>query len=68
MDLRQPLTLRPFHPAVDAPAPRRWIPGPTDLMTWARPDLRRPPDDAQPAAYAAEPGRRMLITAADRRQ
>ncbi|MEW2588696.1 GNAT family N-acetyltransferase [Streptomyces virginiae] len=58
MDLPQPLTLRPFRPAADAPTLRSWISGPTDLMTWAGPNFRWPLDDAQLAAYAAEPGRR----------
>ncbi|MET9639189.1 MULTISPECIES: GNAT family N-acetyltransferase [Streptomyces] len=58
MDLPQPLALRPFHPAADAPTLRSWLSGPTDLMTWAGPNFRWPLDDAQLIAYAAEPGRR----------
>ncbi|MFJ9945956.1 GNAT family N-acetyltransferase [Streptomyces erythrochromogenes] len=58
MKLPQPLTLRPFRPADDAPVLRSWVPGPLDLMTWAGPHFTWPLDDAQLAAYAAEPGRR----------
>ncbi|MET9572710.1 hypothetical protein ACFYNW_31290 [Streptomyces virginiae] len=58
-DLPRPLALRPFHPAADAPALRSRISGPTDLMTWAGAHFRRPLEDAQLTAYAAEPGRRV---------
>ncbi|MCX5585950.1 GNAT family N-acetyltransferase [Streptomyces erythrochromogenes] len=58
MNPSQPLVLRPFRPADDAPALRSWVPGPVELMTWAGPHFTWPLDDAQLAAYAAEPGRR----------
>lgn len=58
MKLPQPLALRPFRPADDAPVLRSWVAGPLDLMTWAGPHFTWPLDDAQLAAYAAEPGRR----------
>ncbi len=52
------LALRPFRPSEDAALLRSWVTGPTALMTWAGPHLTWPLDDAQLAAYAAEPGRR----------
>ncbi|MFE1900875.1 GNAT family N-acetyltransferase [Streptomyces yangpuensis] len=58
MTLPRPLALRPFRPPTDAPVLRSWIPDPTALMTWAGPNFTWPLDDAQLAAYAAEPGRR----------
>ncbi|MFC9587927.1 GNAT family N-acetyltransferase [Streptomyces yangpuensis] len=58
MTIPQPLALRPFRPSTDAPVLRSWIPDPTALMTWAGPNFTWPLDDAQLAAYAAEPGRR----------
>ncbi|MFC9296623.1 GNAT family N-acetyltransferase [Streptomyces sp. NPDC057011] len=52
------LSLRPFHPAPDAPLLRTWVTTPAELMTWAGPAFTWPLDDAQLTAYAAEPGRR----------
>ncbi|MFE2143336.1 GNAT family N-acetyltransferase [Streptomyces sp. NPDC059456] len=52
-----PLTLRPFRPADDAPALRRWITSRAELVTWAGPSFTWPLDDAQLTAYAAEPDR-----------
>ncbi|MER7465813.1 GNAT family protein [Streptomyces sp. NPDC097981] len=52
-----PLSLRPFRPADDPPALHRWITTRAELVTWAGPAFTWPLDDAQLAAYAAEPGR-----------
>ncbi|MEU9181293.1 GNAT family protein [Streptomyces sp. NPDC048550] len=52
-----PLSLRPFRPADDAPALRRWITTPAELVTWAGPSFTWPLDDALLTAYAAEPDR-----------
>ncbi|KPI34061.1 hypothetical protein OV450_6150 [Actinobacteria bacterium OV450] len=52
-----PLSLRPFRPADDAPALRRWITTRAELVTWAGPSFTWPLDDAQLTAYAAEPDR-----------
>ncbi|WP_405830850.1 GNAT family N-acetyltransferase [Streptomyces sp. NBC_00105] len=51
------LTLTPYLPAEDGPLLRSWVKTPTELMTWAGPSFTWPLDDAQLAAYAAEPGR-----------
>ncbi|MEU9148644.1 GNAT family N-acetyltransferase [Streptomyces sp. NPDC048349] len=53
-----PLSLRPRRPAQDAPLLRTGVPNRAELITWAGPSLSWPPDDAQLAAYAPEPGRR----------
>ncbi|MGW7177109.1 GNAT family N-acetyltransferase [Streptomyces xanthophaeus] len=57
LEPRPPLTLRPFRPAEDSPLLRTWVTDPAALMTWAGPAFSWPLDDAQLAAYAAEPGR-----------
>lgn len=51
-----PLALRPFRPA-DSALLTDWISGPTELVTWAGPSFSWPLDEAQLAAYAAEPDR-----------
>ncbi|OKK13143.1 hypothetical protein AMK16_31410 [Streptomyces sp. CB00455] len=51
------LSLRDFRPADDAALLRTWVTTPAALMTWAGPGLSWPLDDAQLAAYAADPGR-----------
>ncbi|WP_404959290.1 GNAT family N-acetyltransferase [Streptomyces sp. 147326] len=52
-----PLSLSPYRPAEDGPLLRAWVKTPAELMTWAVPAFTWPLDDAQLAAYAAEPGR-----------
>ncbi|MFE6846999.1 GNAT family N-acetyltransferase [Streptomyces sp. NPDC057686] len=59
-----PLSLRPFRPADDAPALRRWITTRAELVTWAGPSFTWPLDDAQLTAYAAEPDRHTWTAAA----
>ncbi|MGW1963865.1 GNAT family N-acetyltransferase [Streptomyces sp. NPDC001935] len=49
--------LSPFTLA-DAGVVASWISGPAELANWAGPGFTRPLDDAQLAAYVAEPGRR----------
>ncbi|MFB7467548.1 GNAT family N-acetyltransferase [Streptomyces sp. NPDC056224] len=51
------LSLHPYRPAEDAPLLREWVTTPAELMTWAGPAFTWPLDDAQLAAYAAEPSR-----------
>ncbi|MDX3541010.1 GNAT family protein, partial [Streptomyces sp. MB09-01] len=48
----------PHPPHEDGPLLRTWVKTPAELMTWAGPAFTWPLDDAQLAAYAAEPGRR----------
>ncbi|MFD7263748.1 GNAT family N-acetyltransferase [Streptomyces sp. NPDC059874] len=59
MTIPPPLSLIPYRPATDAPLLRSWVTTPAELMTWAGPSFSWPLDDAQLAAYAAEPGRRI---------
>ncbi|MBW5483103.1 GNAT family N-acetyltransferase [Streptomyces bambusae] len=58
------LALRPFRPAYDAAYLHRWVTTPAELITWAGPAFTWPLDDAQIAAYAAEPGRHVWTAAA----
>ncbi|MFG2294182.1 GNAT family N-acetyltransferase [Streptomyces sp. NPDC048603] len=51
------MELRTFRPADDGAALHRWVTTPAELITWAGPAFSWPLDDAQLAAYAAEPGR-----------
>ncbi|MGR4882626.1 GNAT family N-acetyltransferase [Streptomyces sp. LARHCF249] len=55
----QLLSLLPYQPAEDAPLLRRWVTTRAELITWAGPSFSWPLDDAQLAAYAAEPERRI---------
>lgn len=57
MTSRSPLSLLPYQPAQDAPLLRTWVTTRAELITWAGPSFAWPLDDAQLAAYAAEPGR-----------
>ncbi|MCX4526627.1 MULTISPECIES: GNAT family N-acetyltransferase [unclassified Streptomyces] len=59
------LTLRPFRPSTDSAPLLDWIAGPAELVTWAGPAFGWPLDDAQLAAYAAEPGRHTWTAVSD---
>ncbi|MFD7558405.1 MULTISPECIES: GNAT family N-acetyltransferase [unclassified Streptomyces] len=58
MPTQPPLSLIPYRPATDGPLLRTWVTTRAELMTWAGPSFSWPLDEAQLAAYAAEPGRR----------
>ncbi|MCX5012671.1 MULTISPECIES: GNAT family N-acetyltransferase [unclassified Streptomyces] len=57
MTLPHLISLLPYRPAEDAPLLRTWVTTRTELITWAGPAFSWPLDDAQLAAYAADPGR-----------
>ncbi|MCB5182416.1 GNAT family N-acetyltransferase [Streptomyces antimicrobicus] len=65
MTAAAPLTLRTFRPADDSPFLHRWVTSRAELIRWAGPAFRWPLDDAQVAAYAAEPGRHAWSAVAD---